>query len=177
MKSIFNIGVFAVLLVSLFSLPVYAADSVEAKCGVPAKDPYILSAHFHKCWAEGNVEGLGAYYDENSVFISEQGKKRVRITGVDNILKQLRTYVKLSADTNSTLANPYKVVEVNEAGDMALVTAAWVIRDADGSQVLREAVATEVYVKTKKGNWVYAIDDPFHPLLVHREHLLSFAQN
>lgn len=141
-----------------FATITFADEEPKGVCGKPADTPRGLFLSFHACWREANIDALKVYYTDETIYVN---KDRTTVKGWDNIVKGIR---RSSAAAGYTpVEYPYYEVAMNANGDMAMIISAWIMRNAEG-EVMRRGTASEVYIKNAEGYWVYAIDDPSHPL-------------
>jgi ketosteroid isomerase-like protein len=113
--------------------------------------PEDIHKLFLKYFNEQDLEGLGALYAENAMFIPNSG--RSPIIGRENIKNELKPYF----ESQGTIYNISR--SVHENGDIALIKSVWKYESEKGQ--LEEGTAIEVLKKTNEGRWVFIIDNPY----------------
>lgn len=122
-----------------------------------AREPAEVSARFERCFAERDLEGLMALYEDDAVFPTPRGTS----TGHDEIRATLAAYL----DSGATLVFGESLVF--PAGDLALIHTPWTMRMPDGSSP--EGATAEVVRRQADGSWKYVIDNPDGTALLHHD--------
>ena len=122
-----------------------------------ALEPAEVSALFERRFAEGDLEGLMALYEDDAVFPTPRGTS----TGHDEIRATLKAYL----DSGAKLVFGESLVF--PAGDLALIHTPWTMQMPDGASP--EGATAEVVRRQSDGSWKYVIDNPDGTALLHHE--------
>ena len=122
-----------------------------------ATKPAEVSALFERRFAEGDLEGLKALYEEDAVFPTAHGTS----VGHDEIRATLEAYLDSGAklEFGESLVFP--------AGDLALIHTPWTMQMPDGSTPT--GATAEVVRRQPDGSWKYIIDNPDGTALLSHE--------
>jgi len=115
--------------------------------------PEQLIGTFGDLVGAGDLDGLVALYEQAAVFEPEPGTV---VEGLDAIREALGVMLQLQPTLTST------PVKVFEADDIALVINEWSMTGtaADGTEVRREGLSSDVLRRQADGTWLVLIDRP-----------------
>ena len=98
--------------------------------------------------AEGDVESLLTLYDPDAVFLNQAGEVKKGRQGMREVLTPLAT---------SRAVFDFKIKQVIQSGDIALMHTLWNVSAAEQMSVY----AIEVARRQPDGTWCWLIGDPF----------------
>lgn len=107
-----------------------------------AMEPAEASRLFERCFADGDLEGLMALYEDDAVFPTPHGTS----TGHNEIRATLKAYL----DSGAKLVFGESLVF--PAGDLALIHTPWTMRMPDGSSPEGQPPRSSAVSLTAAGN-------------------------
>ena len=122
-----------------------------------AREPADASTLFERHFAENDLDGLMALYEEGAVFPTPRGIS----AGHDEIRATLKAYL----DSGAKLVFGESLVFA--AGDLALIHTPWTMQMPDGSTPA--GATAEVVRRQSDGSWKYVIDNPDGTALLNHE--------
>jgi len=119
-----------------------------------ARTPEEIDTLFAKALNAGDLEGLVALYEPQATLMASPGTLVTGSAAIRDALAGL-----LAAKPSMTLT----ARTLSEAGDVALVTAAWRLSmtGQDGTPASMNGQSVEVVRRQPDGRWLFAIDFPF----------------
>lgn len=131
---------------------VAAGDTTTQPAAGPATPQELLEA-FSRHVQRGEIDALLALYEPEAVFVPQPG---VVLSGLPAIRQGLSPMLALSPTLET------KVLEVHEAGDIALVIVDWSMRGTapDGTAVSQNGRSADVFRRQADGSWRVLIDHP-----------------
>ncbi len=100
----------------------------------------------------GDLDGLMAHFDPDTVLVTESDAVVAGLEGVREVFREIM-WNKL------TLAG--RTTRIVRSGDVALLYFDWALTDFGGTQVSAEGTAVAVLSRQDDGKWLVAIKDPF----------------
>lgn len=122
-----------------------------------SQQPADVSALFERCFADGDLEGLVALYENNAVFPTPRG--------ILNGHEQNRATLKAYLDSGAKLVFGESLVF--PTGNLALIHTPWTMWMPDGSS--SAGANAEVVRRRPEGSWKFAIDNLDGTALLHHE--------
>ena len=123
-----------------------------------------ISAAFSAAYNSGRVENLLALYDPSARVVQASQTTATALadgealaTGPEAVRTELARLLQLGGQMESTAQ--YAI----EAGDVALVGAAWTLRthDSNGEPLVLTGCSAEIVRRQPDGTWRYLVDHPF----------------
>ena len=117
-------------------------------------DPRNVIEQFAACMNQGNVAGAIELYEPDAAFVVEPGRI---VLGRQSIEEALSGFAALRPTMTG------EVVQVVEAGDVALVVNRWTLDGTDptGNAIRLSGRSADVLRRSTVGDWKIAIDDPW----------------
>lgn len=121
---------------------------------MPARSPQEIDALFEKELNAGSLEGLLALYEPDATFTVEPGKI---VSGTAGIREALAGFLALKPSIS------LKPKVLGNAGDVALVSSAWVLKGTgpDGKPLELTGNSAEVVRRQADGTWKFVVDNPW----------------
>jgi len=121
-------------------------DAVKA---MRPRDIADCVGHYMK---KGDLDGIMTMFHPDCVLIFPKGAEPV--TGLDAVREAFVDFVAIRPTLRS------EVVDEVINGDVAMLTANWVVEAPDGSEFARGR-STEIAKRLEDGSWVYFVDHPY----------------
>jgi uncharacterized protein (TIGR02246 family) len=118
--------------------------------------PQQVIEHIGSAFNRGDLDAALALYEPEAAFKVQPGRI---VHGRAAIREALAGFFALQPRMDST------IVEVVEAGNIALVTVAWELtgRQPDGQPIAMSGRSADVLRRQPEGHWKVSIDDPWGP--------------
>lgn len=119
-----------------------------------ARNPDEIDALFEKALNAGDLDALLALYEPTATFTVEPGKV---VSGTAAIREALTGFLALKPSIS------LKPRILGNAGDVALVSSAWVLEGTgpDGKPVALTGTSAEVVRRQADGTWKFVVDSPW----------------
>jgi uncharacterized protein (TIGR02246 family) len=115
---------------------------------MPATNPEEICRLFQQYMAEGDLESALSVYDPDAVFLNQS---RDVSKGREGLRQELAPLAAMKVRFD------FKVKQVIETGDIALMHTEWTVSGPEPMKVY----AIEVARRQQDGNWCWLIGDPF----------------
>lgn len=119
-----------------------------------ARNPDEIDALFERALNAGDLDALLALYEPTATFTVEPGKV---VSGTAAIREALTGFLALKPSIS------LKPRILGNAGDVALVSSAWVLEGTgpDGKPVALTGTSAEVVRRQADGTWKFVVDSPW----------------
>jgi uncharacterized protein (TIGR02246 family) len=120
-----------------------------------ARTPEAVHAEWMKAFNAGNLAGMVALYEPDSVVVSEPGGDVV--SGLPALKENLRGYLSFGGQIDLRLQRCIR------STNLAILYSSWTMNGQapDGSEVSMKGLTSDVVRRQEDGTWLVAIDNPF----------------